>query len=87
MGTVLNNYSLSLYCFIQSLFDRFIFSQKELKNSDKTQKNAFWIIILFIILGVLAIATLIWACKYYGHGSKFAGEFSFMGLDIKIKCG
>lgn len=76
-----------IYSLIMNFCHSIALSQQELKNSDKTQKNAFWITVLFIILGVASIAALIWACNHYGNGANFLGEFKFAGIYIKIKCG
>ncbi|WP_285768004.1 hypothetical protein [Peribacillus sp. SI8-4] len=82
-----NNLSMQLYLLVMNFFQNVAHSQEELKKSVTTQKNAFWIAVLFIILGVASVAALIWACKTYGSGSKFLGEFKMSGLYIKIKCG
>lgn len=82
-----NNLSLQLYLLVVNFIQNVAQSQEILKNSESTQKNAFWIVVLFILLGVASVAALIWACKTYGNGSKFLGEFKFSGLYIKIKCG
>ncbi|WP_163527139.1 hypothetical protein [Halobacillus ihumii] len=76
-----------LYFLVMNLYQNITLSQHELRSSDKTQKNAFWITVLFIVLGVASIAALIWACNHYGNGASFLGEFKFMGIYIKIKCG
>ncbi|MFD2922272.1 hypothetical protein [Halobacillus naozhouensis] len=83
-----NTVLAQLYFLVMNFYHNITLSQHELRNSERTQKNAaFWITVLFIILGVASIAALIWACNHYGNGASFLGEFKFMGIYIKIKCG
>lgn len=65
------------------------FFQNSLVHHRNAQHNAVpvWIVVLIVlIVGGLVLAGLMWACKKYGGGRSFAGEFKVLGAYAKIKC-
>lgn len=51
------------------------------------RNGAFWIVLLYILLGVATVVALMWACNKWGNGAEFLGEFKVIGLKIHIKYG
>ncbi|MBD3859376.1 hypothetical protein IEE86_06465 [Bacillus sp. 28A-2] len=88
---MLNAFSLrfpvSVYMYVLHLLAAYDEKKQRILTSQNAQKNSFWIYVLAVILGVVTFAALVWACKTFGKGSKFAGQFKFLGMYIKIKCG
>ncbi len=88
---MLNPFSLrfpvGVYMYVLHLLAAYDERKQRILTSKNVQKNAFWIYVLAAILGILTVAALIWACKTFGKGSKFLGEFKFLGMYVKIKCG
>ncbi|MFJ5964536.1 hypothetical protein [Bacillus sp. NPDC093026] len=80
-------FPVGVYMYILQLLANYNERKERILSSKNVQKNSFWIYILVAILGIVSVATLIWACKTFGKGAKFLGEFKFLGMYIKIKCG
>lgn len=58
-----------------------------IKHRDAQHHAAVWIYLLIaLIAGGLVLAGLMWACKKFGGGRSFAGEFKILGQYVKIKC-
>lgn len=80
-------FPVSVYMYVLHLLTAYEEKKQRILTSQNAQKNEFWIYVLVAILGIVTAAALIWACKTFGNGSKFEGEFKFLGMYVKIKCG
>ncbi|MFD4416300.1 hypothetical protein ACFWOP_01100 [Bacillus safensis] len=88
---MLNPFSLrfpvGVYMHVLHLLAAYDERKQRILTSKNVQKNAFWIYVLAAILGIISLGALIWACKTFGRGSKFLGEFKLLGMYVKIQCG
>lgn len=86
-----NNVLFSTYFMLSDMIVNMssYFGAKVEDSSDvNIQRNgAFWIVLLYVLLGVATVVALMWACNKWGNGAEFLGEFKVIGLKIHIKCG